>query len=100
MPVTFAVDPSKQPVSLDVSAFLKARSKTSVDTYIRQACPEQTENCEEILQDSFKSDLGRVFTMGDMADGTGLVNVAVEAYRSHYHLVIRFVCRFEMSWLR
>lgn len=95
MPVTFAVDPSKKP-QRPLSELLKSHVKTSVKDYIDKACPNQAVICQEVLQASFgdavrgKSEQGggNLEQMTKIRKG-GLVDVAVEAYNRHYHLVLR-----------
>ena len=98
MPVTFDVDPSKAP-SEPLSSTLKYRKDQSAERYIREACPKQTEKLEELLQASFgnevrgaegiDNDLGKM----KVIKRGGLVDVAVEAYSHHHHLVLRSFAR-------
>ena len=87
MPVTFVVNPKKRPDE-QLSTFINSKSKESVKEYINSACQDQAKRCKEILQSSFseKSDLKNMSRIG-----TNLVNVAIEAYNRHYHLVLRLV---------
>jgi hypothetical protein len=100
MPITFEVDPSKRPQQ-DLSSLLESRVKSSVEDYIRSACSEQTEICQEVLQASFGDAVRGKETEKDLEKmlkikNGGLVDVSVEAYNQHYHLVLR--CVFVFLW--
>jgi hypothetical protein len=98
MPITFAVDPSKQP-SAPLSKTAQERSKPNVESFIQSACPNQTKICGEVLQASFAprsksgsemekdSELKKMMAIGR----GGLVNVCAYAYNQHHHLVLRYV---------
>jgi len=90
MPVTIPLNTSNKPLE-PLSATLKSRSKSTVDEYIRSVCPNQFQVCKEVLQSSFDPRVGGGSSLEGMMKvrGGSLVDVSVESYNQHHHLVLR-----------
>lgn len=85
MPISFTVDPKAHSVE-KLSA--NGDGRLTKEEHIKAACPNQAKICKELLQSSFSDGMGFVNGYMRIRRG-GLVDVAVEAYNHHHHLVLR-----------